>query len=228
MRLSLCLILALIVAGPAAGRAQERTDVHLFQYGSANAPDAQAAFLDFLDLMGEKLPRLASELQLERDIREVGRLAVVPVLSDDGNRLARPSERVPSLDGRRRYWRETGALALLTGRVTRVDGDGLAIRSTFFWGELGGPDVGETIDLDLPFSSAAYDTTNDSHSVAVLYSLAMTFARDCDARADAFFLLSNAQLRAEAVAADAPALGGRLLAIVTGAAEELRQRCDGS
>ena len=165
LHLSLWLGCALAAAGP--GFAQDRTGVHLFQYGSANSPETEIAFAEFMDLMVEKMPRLASELSAEREVGRLADLALVPVLTDDGGRLSRPIERIQTLNERWAYWRDTGALAILTGRVKRGTDDGLSIRSTFFWGDLGGPRARESIDLDLPFSGAVYDTTNDSHSVAV-------------------------------------------------------------
>jgi len=96
-----------------------------------------------------------------------------------------------------------------------------------FWGELGGLAGRESIDLELPFTSTTYDTTNDSHSVAVLYSLAIEIGEDCSSRGDAFFLLNQAQLRADAVMADAPALGEELRLLVDTAAADLESRCAG-
>lgn len=224
MRLPLGLAIVCLFASVAS--ADDRLIVHLFQYGSANSPEKKSAFLDFQDLMAEKLPRLASELEDAGGVATVSGLRLLPVPSTEGDGLATTSERIPSLEDRRIYWRDTGALALLTGRVTSEQP--FAIRSTVFWGELGGLAGRESIDLELPFNSTTYDTTNDSHSVAVLYSLAIEVGDDCANRADAFFLLSQAQLRADAVMVDAPALGGELRLLVDSAAADLESRCAGS
>lgn len=205
--------------------AAERSTVHLFQYGGANAPEKQVAFLDFRDLMEEKLPRLSRELLQERMLTSAGKLSLVPVL--EGERLARPSERIASHDARRAYWRETGALALLTGRVKTTADRMLAIKTTFFWGDL--EDGGATaIDLELPFSSTVFDTTNDSHSVAILYALAASIGKSCARAPDAFFLFAQAQTRAVAVTADAPHLGEDLQKRVSDAAMDLERRCASS
>ena len=71
----------------------------------------------------------------------------------------------------------------------------------------------------------SFDTTEDSHSVATLYALAHYLGADCSASAAAFYLLSEAQKRANAVAADAPELLGDLETLVTRAIEALRNRC---
>lgn len=223
MRLPCSLAVLLSVATTAA--ADDRLTVHLFQYGSANTPEKKSAFLDFKDLMADKMPRLASELLDAGDLASVSGLKLELVPSTQGDGLATTSERIPSLEDRRIYWRDTGALALLTGRVTQEPGQPFAIRSTVFWGELGSLAGRESIDLELPFTSTTYDTTNDSHSVAFLYSLAIEIGEDCSKRGDAFFLLSQAQLRADAVMADAPVLGEELRLLVDAAAADLESRC---
>lgn len=214
-----------VMAAPVMAAAEGRTSVHLFKYGSTNSSEARIAFLDFRDLMTEKLPRLASELLSSQEIPEVAELALQPVTASDGNGLAHPSERIPSLADRRTYWRRTGALALLTGRVKNAQGDSLSVHSTFFLGELGRVHETEAIDVELPFTAATYDTTNDSHSVAVLYALAMDIANDCAKQSDVFFLLSQAKLRADAVAEDDPSLGQDLVQIVHTALDDAQNTC---
>ena len=223
MRLPVLLIALLSL--PLTALAEGRSSVHLFQYGSTSAPEAQRAFEDFRELMVDKLPRLASELLSVQELAGLDELALLPVPGADGQGLARPSERIPSLAKRRDYWKATGALALLTGRVKRAGASDYVIRSSFFLGELGQAPGTEVIDVELPFTAAAYDTTQDSHSVAVLYAFAMDLARDCAKRAEVFFLLSQAALRSDAVAEDDPELGGALGEIVRAAQERVKTAC---
>ncbi|MEO1091115.1 MAG: hypothetical protein AAFX81_10805 [Pseudomonadota bacterium] len=230
-------LLMLLAALPASSWAQERSTVHLFQYGSTNAPASATAFLDFRDLMSEKLPRLASELLADDDraggLTNLDALALQPVQADGGDGLEPPSARIPNLQRRRQYWRDTGALALLTGRVKGSDPASLVIRSTFFLGELGQPTRRETLDVELPFTAAVYDTTNDSHSVVLLYALAMEAlgmtadgtTADCNRQAHAYFLLSQASLRADSVATDDRDLGAALATIVQDALDAVKAAC---
>jgi hypothetical protein len=203
--------------------AAERTELHLFQYGFTNTEELRTAFLDFRDLLGEKMPRLAVELDLNIASSAVARLALKPI-GGDGGGLESVGERLASLEARRRYWRETGALGVLTGRVRQVDGTP-HVHTAFFWGELRGPYQHEVIDLELPVTGETYDSTNDSHSVATLYALAHELGADCGTRAGAFYLLSEAQKRANAVSADDPELGGKLETLVDRAIKALRERC---
>ncbi len=226
MRVSIFLAFVYFLWASTSAVAEGRTNVHLFQYGSTNAPDTKIAFLDFQDLMSEKLPRLAAELLSERELSNVTNLALHPVMDADGEKLVRPVDRISSLDSKRNYWRETGALALLTGRVKQIGDAGLSIRSTFFLGELGQQQGAETIDLELPFSSATFDTTNDSHSVAILYALAIDISGNCAARADVYFLLSQAKLRADAITEEASDIGQKLAQTVQGALKDFSERCN--
>ncbi len=223
MRLPLLLSALLLL--PLTAVAEGRTSVHLFQFGSTNAPEAQTAFLNFRDLMSEKLPNLASELLAMRKLTGFADLTLKPVTGPNGQGLARPSERIQSLAARRNYWYETGALALLTGRVKRTQENDLAIRSTFFLGDLGRAQGAETITVELPFTARTYDTTDDSHSVAVLYAFAMDLAADCTKRSEVFFLLTQAGLRADAVAKDDLDLGKALGQIVRTARKSVKEAC---
>ncbi|MDW4497407.1 hypothetical protein R5H30_05390 [Sulfitobacter sp. D35] len=230
MRLSalLSLLIALIAGSGAWG--QDRTSVHLFRYGSTTAADAEIAFQDFRDMMVAKLPRLASELEalgLNIDAGQLARLALEPVPKpgSDGSEIADPVELIPTLESRRLHWSQTGALALLTGRVKRLDPTELAIRSSFFLGELGRGSGTETVDVELRFSDATYDTTNDSHSVAVLYALALEVLPGCTRKPDVYMLLTQADLRARAVAEEDPSLGAPLTALVAKGVDTANREC---
>lgn len=226
MRLPILAHLLLILL-PAMAGAQDRTVVHLFHYGGTANDDAKAAFEEFRYAIAEKLPRLASELQsLERQMAVLDELLVEPVLEDDKVTLAQPTERIASRAMRKRYWFDTGALALMTGRVKRKNG-GLVIRSSFFLGDLGLRNGHETIDVELPYTAQAYETTSDGHSVAVLYALASDLAIDCANRAEAFYLLSQADLRAESIVDEDAELANFLGEIVKAALTEVSERCTG-
>ena len=225
MRLSLVLMLAFLAG---AATAAERAKVHLFQYGFTSSGPAKSAFEDFRYLLGEKLPRLASELQDEDGPEGIVKLAVKPVKAGDGQQLARPNDLIAGLDERRDYWRDTGALTLLTGTVRpSADGEGLEIHSTLFLGEIGEALGRETIDIQLALTAKTFDTTNDSHSVAILYAYAGQIAPDCARQADTFALLSAAHLRAASVAEDNPALGLALTEKIDAALADVETRCAG-
>lgn len=222
MRLSLLISILILFSLISGAQGQERTKLHLFKYARTNTDTLKTAFLDFQDLLQEKMPRLASELVDRGDIQipAVERLMLKPVVDDEGNLRRSPA----SLEARRKYWHETGALGVLTGYVKQEE-NAPYIRTTFFWGGLHGPDADETIDLELPVTGDAFDTTDDSHSVATLYALAHEIGRECSQSATTFYLLSEADKRAKAVSNDAPELGSDLQEMVTQAIAALRDRC---
>lgn len=220
--LSLLLLIALVPVSSATG--DGRTELHLFQYGRTNTPVLATAFQDFRDLLELNLPRLASEVGASQPIPELDELVLHPVIDEQGN-LARPGARAGSLAARQRYWRENPALGVLTGFVRQQAGTPHVL-TRFFWGDLGGPEQTETVDLDIPVTGAAFDTTEDSHSVATLYALANWVGRDCARLADAVYLLSEADKRAGAIAVDLPALSARLRSMVAQAVAGIRGRCD--
>lgn len=230
--------LILLVFLPFALLAQDRTSVHLFQYGSANDEGARA-FEDFRYVLGEKLPQLAGEiLEDETELARLSgldQLSLEPVANADGNGLELPSKRIPNLAERRRYWEVTGALALLTGRIKQRNAGELTIRSRFFLGALGKVLGHETMAVELPVTAESYETTNDSHSVAILTVLAMEIFHpaatnpnpDCANRSEVFYLLNQASLRADAVALENHALGESLGAMVSAALNSVIVACSG-
>lgn len=226
MTWSRCLILcAALAVWPPVGQGANRTQVHLFQYGRTHQPTLQTAFLDFQDMLRDKLPRLATEVQHTVSMDVIAELSLRRILGE-GAQLRSPDELAGSLAARRRYWAETGALSVLTGKVLTKDRKPY-IATTYFWGELRGPYPEEMLDITLPVTEEQFNTTYDSHSVATLYALAHEIGKDCDNRANAVRLLSEAHKRAQAVAADAPELGTRLEAIVEAAIVALKERCHG-
>lgn len=208
----------------ATSHAEERTEVHLFQYGRTNTATLQTAFNDFRDMLEENLPKLASELlKMEVKVSALSHLRLKSVVDEKGE-LLRPEMRVGSLDAKRQYWLQTGALGVLTGHV-KEQGETPHAHSTFFWGELKGPFPDEMINLTLPLVGESFDNTSDSHSVAVLYALAQESKCGCNNAAEIIKMLSEAQKRAKAIANDFPKLAARLEDMVIAAIDEIRKDC---
>lgn len=214
------LILALWVGDSQAG---ERSDLHLFQYGRTNTDLLKTAFFDFRDMLAEKLPKLSAELSRKATIPAVSHLKLNPVLNEKGE-LERPEVRVGSLADKRLYWLQTGALSVLTGHV-RQQGGIPYVYTTFFWGQLRGPYTDEMITLKLPVTGEAFDSTYDSHSVAILYALAHEIRQDCVKINESIYLLSEAHKHAKAISSDFPELGAELEALVVNAINEIKSDC---
>lgn len=226
MRLpGLTILTPLILLWSMIGLAQERAELHLFQYGRTNTEPLMTAFLDFRDMLSEKLPNLSVELSSRTSIASISLLSLKPVTDAEG-KLLRPEQRMANLAEKQRYWNDTGALGVLTGHVVQRDAIPF-VRTTFFWGNLRGPYEQEMIRLELPVTGELFDSTYDSHSVAIIYAFAHGVQRDCDSAPATIALLSEAHKRAQAVQADSPDLGAELVALVLHAIETIREACNG-
>jgi hypothetical protein len=212
---------ALAVLAAAPGGAQPRTDVHLFRYAGVQGAEMAAAFDEFQYALHDQLKGLAQSLA---DVAPgAGALKLERIVDAGGGGLADPLEWIPSFEQEKSYWRDAGALALLTGRVSRRRGDGLAILSRLFWGDIGADSAGMSIDIALPLAGAYYDASKDSHAAAILFAYAMHLPAECAREPERFALLSAAQQRARAVAGDDAALGNALLARITRTLEALER-----
>ncbi|MBZ9610539.1 hypothetical protein [Rheinheimera maricola] len=207
MRLSVA-VANLLLFFTAVAFAQQRSDLHLFQYGLTSTDQRAALFEDFRYVLEEKMPRLSDELSLSEALPVLKAIRVVPV-KDEHDKLRRPSELIGNLQLRQRYWDDVGALALLTG-VVDMQGAVPSIHTTLYWGKLKPPLAQEMIDIELPLTGNYFDTTFDSHSVAILYAIANQPDVQCNQFTAIVALLSEALKRAKAIAVQQAALGGEL------------------
>ncbi len=231
MRLPIALIF--LIGSTFAALAQGRSEVHMFKYGGLG-PQVPAVIDDFRYIMGEKLLLLSTEVlggEYESDLATISNLKLKPVLKDE--KLEDPNDRVGSLTERTKYWRDTGALAVLTGRVRASDPAAISIKSTFFLGDLGDKLGSQSVSVELPVDAAGYESTKDSHSVTILASLAInliypnstTGNADCAKTAAAFALINQAQQRAGAVMEDDQVTGDTLKKIVDAATVSVEGAC---
>ena len=223
MRLSNIALPLLLFLYATSAWAEDRTELHLFQYGRTNTDQQNTAFLDFRDLLTENLPRLSAELSQDITIPALSHLSLKPVIDENGE-LLRPETRIGSLEDKRRYWLQTGALSVLTGHIRQQE-DVPYVYTTFYWGELSGPYPDEMITLKLPIVGESFDSTYDSHSVATLYALAQEIKQDCENVAATAYLLSEAHKRAKAVTGDLSELGAELENMIVTAIDQLRSDC---
>lgn len=217
MRLSGLYFALALYFGLGVAEAQTRTELHLFKYLLTNTERLRVAYQDFSDLLLHKIPQLAEEIS--SNVPEARNLRLEKLEGNEGD-----PRRVNALAQRFSYWSESGALAVLTGRVgMRMDTP--YIHTEFFWGELRGSDPNDMVRLEISVTGRAFETTNDSHSAAILYALAHEVGHNCEHRAPAIFLLSEARKRALSIDGALRRLGDELVAKVDRAIEHLRSRC---
>lgn len=230
MRLPVRLLIfaTLLASAPAGASAQTRTDVHLFRYAGIR-PQTAAAFDEFQAALREQLLTLGQSLASASPDAPQLRLERITADGAPGAELADPIVLIPSFEAERKWWRDKGALALLTGRLGRIPGDGLAILSRVFWGDLGDDPADMSLNIELPLDGDYYDDSKDSHAAAILFAFANHLPHECAHLPERFAILSAAQQLALAVTGSDPGLGDALLQRITEALRDLqRQPCEGS
>ena len=215
MRVS-SLLLGLIVCFLAApADAQWRTELFLFRYGNTVTVDLRLTYDQFKDFLRNNVPRLASELPNVPPAADLG-------LNTDHEER---HDLVRSLSAIRTNWENLGALAFLTGHIAVFESDHYT-RTTFHWGHLHGPYPAESIEVSLPVTGIAYESTYHSHAVAILYALAHELGQKCEQRHNAIQLLSEAHKRAQAVEHAFANGEVQIRGIIDDAITALRERCD--
>lgn len=224
MSMSKVLICLLLVLTAFPSTAEPRANLHLFQYGLTTTEHREALFKDFRYVLEQKMPRLSDELALNDDWPALNVLMVVPV-NDEKENLRLPASLIGNSQLKENYWRDTGALALLTGVV--VDrGEVPYIHTTLYWGKLKSPLAQKMIDLQLPLVGKFFDTTFDSHSVAILYAIANQPDVQCNQLTSKIALLSEAQKRAKSVSEQQPELGAELEAMIVASIQAHKEECN--
>ena len=168
--------------------AKWRSELYLFRYANTVTDELRLTYNQFKDFLRNNVPRLASELP------NVPPAAYLELNTDREERY----DLVRSLSAIRTNWANLGALAFLTGHIAVIESDHYT-RTTFHWGHLHGPYPSESIEVSLPVTGIAYESTYHSHAVAILYALAHELGQKCEQRHNAIQLLSEAHKRAQAV-----------------------------
>jgi hypothetical protein len=209
---------------PGAARADDRAELHMFRYAGTHEQPAMGAFLDFRDIISQKLLLLAREVT--EPATAADRLRVTQVRDQSGEWKEFGFD-LRTLEG---YWRDHGPLGVLLGRVRQLN-SGFAVRSSMYLGALRGDLPQAFVDIDLPIVDEEFDTTRDSHSVVTLYALAIgtlqgpsPAAIDCGRREASVHLLNEAFVRAQDVIQDVPSLA-YLRDAIQSTLERVRRAC---
>jgi hypothetical protein len=143
-----------------------RLIVQLFDYASSEAgSDQQLA--QFHTIVRNKFQMLAQSISIRNPLcKYVADLRVERA----------PRQLASSANATLAEWRNSGALLFLSGLFFRRESD-VIVRSQPFFGELGsGADVSR-IQIDLRIHADEFGQTTDTHSLALLYALAMDARR---------------------------------------------------
>lgn len=215
MRLPLLLtVLLSAITSPIEANPQLRTDVHLFRYASVEAHGAQGAFEEFRHTLFEQIINLGQSF-VDR-IPETADLQLKMITNQDTNTLLEPSDKFSSFSQKRDYWREEGALAILTGRISSRTGQSdFDIISIIFWDKLDSSIEKMSVNIRVPLRGVYYDASKDLHAAAVLYAFAMHLPNGGRSGTKKIELLSNARQRICSLSENHSMLGTEILRLVS-------------
>lgn len=220
-----CLVLLLIcVIAPGQSMATKpRVSLHLFKYSGVHDSNEQARnqFDNFKSIIHAKISSISEELSLKSYFAELKNLSPFFPLDSQGNHVKWTGSNADLMT----RWQNSQALEIFLGRI-RVTGDVYSVRSEVFFGDLQTSLGSKFIKIDLPIVDDQYDTTRDSHSVVILYALAMDARQRCRPENEVIELLSAARERL----ADVPStlVGIESLRAAVDSSFEAQQTCNGA
>lgn len=143
-----------------------RLIVQLFDYASSEAGSEQQ-LAQFHTIVRNKIQMLAQSISIRNPLcKYVADLRV--------ERTARQLASSPNAT--LAEWKSSGALLFLSGLLFRRESD-VIVRSQPFFGELGGDTDISRVQIDLRIHVDEFGQTTDTHSLALLYALAMDARR---------------------------------------------------
>jgi hypothetical protein len=161
-------------AQPPGAPRQPRVEVALFKYhGAVSGHDSGVKFDVFRGLVEQKIANLRNEVLQDRESRSnaLGNLSDVHLNYRGDDLFGVPS------DVARWLHNETRVLNVMRGSIVSDDGRNYIVVSRF---HLTGPAESgalHTVTVTLPVKSAEFANTRDTHTLVILYALAMEARR---------------------------------------------------
>jgi hypothetical protein len=187
--LALAGVLLICLAPARAG--EPRLVIHIYKYGELRDTTKLKNFGDFKDILSHKISSISDELSGPvTGLKDLGGLKPFFVVdaNDDPANFDGDNDK---LAGR---WRDAHALEILSGRIQGSAGT-FSVKSRVYFGELDTGFNSRFLSIELPIVDEEYDTTRDSHSVAILYALALDAMHRCQPENEVMLLLSAAHER---------------------------------
>lgn len=208
----------------AAAKAEEpRVSLHFFKYSGVHDTNeaAKNQFDNFKAIIHAKISSISEELSSRQHFAELNKLGPFFPTDADGNHVEWEGSNAKLLE----RWRNARTLEIFLGRI-RIENGAYSVRSRVYLGDLRTELDSKFIVIDLPIADDQYDTTVDSHSVAILYALAMDARERCRPEFEVLELLSAAKERLADVPADVAGVEKLRAAVERGFHEP--RLCDGS
>ncbi|MCK5322577.1 MAG: hypothetical protein KAJ45_00480 [Desulfobulbaceae bacterium] len=162
---------ALLSAVALSAAAEPKNEVALFQYeGVGEGGLSSAKFGVFRGILKDKISNLKREV-LQGDAHGFDYLEDVYVNFRNKDTFTKP-------EGINRWLKnQVSVLCLLRGTIVSDDNVTYLVKSNFHLGELKGLFPYDVVKITLPVSSSEFGNTQDSHSLVILYALAMDAKR---------------------------------------------------
>ncbi len=187
------MLLLLLGCFPIVSQAEDpRVSLHFFKYSGVHDTNevAKNQFDDFKDIIYAKISSISEELSSRQHFSELIKLGPFFPRDENGNHVEWEGNNAKLLE----RWRNARTLEIFLGRI-RIENDNYSVRSRVYLGDLRTALDSKFITIDLLIADDQYDTTVDSHSVAILYALAMDARERCRPEFEVLELLSAARER---------------------------------
>jgi hypothetical protein len=174
---------------------QPRTQVALFRYRGAIAGQqdpANVKFDLFRGMIEQKLDNIREQVTQTWDVTGSGWEDIV-YLSDVHVRYYEENDRFAGISEMHRWMKDTNALNVMRGSIATDDNVNYHVYSRFYLGDLSPSILPDEISVDLPITASEFANTRDSHTLVLLYALAMDAKRVGRPTSQVALLLSSAQ-----------------------------------
>jgi hypothetical protein len=165
-----------------------RLQVSLFRYAGSEEGEPKTYFSRFKGILRDKLTVLVEELT-----NSSPGFAYLKSLTLEPGGNEGFGDNLNSEAAVQRYWLGSRSLILLRGSIVPERDSSYSAQTRIFFGELRGALPNASLPVKLPIDGEQFANTNDSHSLAIYYALAMDAARLGDDPAHVITLLSRAQ-----------------------------------
>lgn len=185
-------LLMMAMFAPFASPAQNspRVTVQIFKYTGVHSTAEQRQFDAFKAIIHAKISSISEELAESEYFGELEHLKPFFPQNSGGDHVPFTGSNADLLQ----RWRSANSLEIFLGRIAD-GGDGYTVISRIFLGDLETGLTSRFLSIELPIMDNQYETTRDSHSVAILYALAMDARRRCRPEHEVVELLSKASER---------------------------------
>lgn len=148
-----------------------KKEVAIFKYeGVIEGDTSSVKFSAFRGILEDKITNLKREV-LHGDVNEYSYLDQIHITFRDKDNFSTPESINKWLKN------QISVLCLLRGTIISDDNVTYLVKSNFHLGELKGYFPYDVVQITLPVSSSEFGNTQDSHSLVILYALAMDARR---------------------------------------------------